>query len=114
VAGHQGFSAQRRPVALPATAGVHTDEPYCIVLFNDDEHSFAFVVQVLAEVFGYPLNDATLLTQAAHDAGQTIVFVGDRQDAERKCEKMLAYGADSTVPSSKGPLQVAVRPAVCP
>ncbi len=38
----------------PAGARPKPQPPYAVVLFNDDEHSFEYVVGTLMKVFGYP------------------------------------------------------------
>jgi ATP-dependent Clp protease adaptor protein ClpS len=110
----QRFSVKRGRVdSLSAVDGRAVDL-YSIVLFNDEEHSFFYVIQVLGAVFGYPWEDAFMLANAVDKSGQAVVFLTDRKDAEQKRQEILSYGADPTVAHSTGPLQVAIRLAVCP
>ena len=43
----------------PACAKPKKLPPYAVILLNDDEHSFQFVVDTLSKVFGYPRKRAT-------------------------------------------------------
>ena len=53
----------------PAAARPKKQPPYAVVLLNDDEHSFQYVVETLAKVFGYPLEKCYSLTEQVHLQG---------------------------------------------
>ena len=68
--------------------------PYAVVLFNDDEHSFHYVVETLMKVFGYPLEKSYLLTLQVHNEGKGIVWSGSREVAELKRDQIRSAGPD--------------------
>ena len=50
---------QRRRKKQPADAKPKQQPPYAVVLFNDEDHTFQYVVETLMKVFGYPKRRAT-------------------------------------------------------
>jgi ATP-dependent Clp protease adaptor protein ClpS len=68
--------------------------PYAVVLFNDEEHSFPFVVETLMKVFGYPHEKSFSLTLQIHNAGRGIVWSGSLEVAELKRDQIRSAGPD--------------------
>jgi ATP-dependent Clp protease adaptor protein ClpS len=68
--------------------------PYAVVLFNDDDHSFPYVVETLMKVFGYPLEKSYALTLQVHNEGKGIVWSGSREVAELKRDQIRSAGPD--------------------
>jgi ATP-dependent Clp protease adaptor protein ClpS len=65
--------------------------PYHVVLANDDDHSFEFVVDVLRKVLGCPLERALQLTLEAHTTGRAVIWTGPREVAELKAEQVQTF-----------------------
>ncbi len=68
--------------------------PYAVVLFNDDEHSFQYVIETLNKVFGYPAEKCITLTEQVHHQGRGIVWSGTLELAELKRDQIRAAGPD--------------------
>jgi ATP-dependent Clp protease adaptor protein ClpS len=68
--------------------------PYAVVLLNDEEHSFEFVVEALQKTFGYDLGKAVRLTLEAHESGRAVVWSGSKEVAEFKRERLRSCGPD--------------------
>ena len=45
---------KQRRKKQPADAKPKQQPPYAVVLFNDEEHTFQYVIETLMKVFGYP------------------------------------------------------------
>jgi ATP-dependent Clp protease adaptor protein ClpS len=85
--------------------------PYHVVILNDEEHSFEYVIELLTKLFGHPLATAEELTLRIHHTGRAIVLTTHREKAELKREQVLAYGPDPRMSISKGPLGCYIEPA---
>jgi len=85
--------------------------PYHVVILNDEEHSFDYVIELLTKLFGHPLATAEELTLRIHHTGRAIVLTTHREKAELKREQVLAYGPDPRMSISKGPLGCYIEPA---
>jgi ATP-dependent Clp protease adaptor protein ClpS len=85
--------------------------PYNVVILNDEDHTFPYVIELLMKIFRHPLPDAEELTLRIHNNGRAIVFTTHKELAELKRDQVLAYGPDPRSESSKGPLRCYVEPA---
>jgi ATP-dependent Clp protease adaptor protein ClpS len=78
--------------------------PYHVILLNDEEHTFEYVIELLLKLFKHSKPVAEELTLRIHLTGRAIVLTTHRELAELKREQVLAYGADPRMSISKGPL----------
>lgn len=78
----------------PAEARPKKQPPYAVVVFNDDEHSFQYVVEAFTKVFGYPLEKSYTLTLQIHNEGKGVVWSGVREVAELKRDQLRSVGPD--------------------
>ena len=85
--------------------------PYNVVILNDEEHTFEYVIELLTKLFGHPLEVAQELTWRVHTTGRAVVYTTHREKAELKREQVLAYGPDPRMEISKGPLGCYIEPA---
>jgi ATP-dependent Clp protease adaptor protein ClpS len=85
--------------------------PYHVVILNDEEHTFDYVIELLVKLFGHALPTAESLTLQIHNTGRAIVYTTHKELAELKREQVLAYGPDPRMPISKGPLGCYIEPA---
>jgi len=85
--------------------------PYHVVILNDEEHTFDYVIELLTKLFAHPLATAEELTLRIHHTGRAIVLTTHREKAELKREQVLAYGPDPRMSISKGPLGCYIEPA---
>jgi ATP-dependent Clp protease adaptor protein ClpS len=85
--------------------------PYNVVILNDEDHTFAYVIELLVKLFRHPLKKAEELTLRIHTTGRAIVYTTHKELAELKRDQVIAYGPDPRSKSSKGPLRCYVEPA---
>jgi ATP-dependent Clp protease adaptor protein ClpS len=85
---------QQRQRPLADAAKPKQQPPYAVVLFNDEAHSFPFVVETLMKVFGYPHEKSFSLTLQIHNAGRGIVWSGSLEVAELKRDQIRSAGPD--------------------
>ncbi len=93
-------------------AGTRTrrQPPYNVIILNDEEHTFEYVVELLMTLFGHPLATAKDLTWRIHTTGRAIVYTTHKEKAELKRDQVLACGADPRMSISKGPLGCYIEP----
>src|SRR5207248_5918501 len=58
--------------------------PYHVVILNDEEHTFDYVIELLTKLFAHPLATAKDLTWRIHTTGRAVVFTTHRELAELK------------------------------
>src|SRR5687767_13278790 len=67
---------------------------YVVIVENDDEHSYPYVMEVLRTVCGHDRQRAYQLTNQVHFRGQAAVWVGALEHAELKRDLIREYGPD--------------------
>ena len=71
---------------------------YKVLLLNDDYTSMDFVVDVLMEVFGHPLDSAINIMLNIHKNGKAIGGVYTYEVAETKISRVSALAQESEYP----------------
>jgi ATP-dependent Clp protease adapter protein ClpS len=57
--------------------------PWQVVLFNDEVHSFDEVILQIQKATGYSLERATDLTLRVHNNGKAVVYIGSKTGCEK-------------------------------
>src|SRR3954464_1251845 len=105
-------TTQTRPRAPPdPTTNTRRQPPYNVILLNDEEHTFEYVIELLTKLFAHPLDKARTLTWQIHTTGRAVVYTTHKEKAELKRDQVLAYGPDPRMSISRGPLGCYIEPA---
>jgi len=68
--------------------------PYNVVVYNDDKHTYEYVIETFQKVFGYPPEKGFILADRIHMTGMAIVWTGTRELAELKVDQVRSAGTD--------------------
>ena len=82
-----------------------------VVLLDDDEHTYDYVVEMLTKLFCLSQEAAFRNAMEVDSMGRTIIITCEREQAEFGRDQIQAYGADSRMPESKGSMSAIVEPA---
>ena len=99
----------KHAVATVAEPEVTTEQktrrlpPYNVVILNDEEHTFPYVIEMLIKLFRHDLPKAEELTWRIHTTGRAIVYTTHKELAELKRDQVIAYGADPLSAHLEGP-----------
>jgi ATP-dependent Clp protease adaptor protein ClpS len=85
--------------------------PYDVILLDDDDHSFEYVVRMLKTLFGHPLKKGYRMAMQVHTTGRVVVATTNLEQAELKRDQIHAFGPDPLVPRCKGSMSATVEPA---
>jgi len=99
-----------RPRAQSETHTKHLP-PYNVIILNDEEHTFDYVIELLTKLFAHPLTTAQEMTWRIHTTGRAVVYTTHKEKAELKRDQVLSYGPDPRMSVSKGPLGCYIEPA---
>ena len=67
---------------------------YNVILLDDNDHTYEYVIEMLAKVFSYPEPRGYELAKAVDSSGRVIVLTTHKELAELKCEQITTFGAD--------------------
>lgn len=90
---------------------VHQMPPYHVILLNDDDHTYEYVIRMLGDLFGHPTSKAFQMAEEVDKRGRAIVDTTTKERAELKQEQIHAYGADPLSKNSKGSMSAVIEPA---
>jgi ATP-dependent Clp protease adaptor protein ClpS len=85
--------------------------PYHVILLNDDDHTYDYVIRMLGALFGHPREKAYLLAKEVDTKGRAIVDTTTKERAELKRDQIHAFGPDPLLPRSKGSMSAIIEPA---
>ena len=104
-------------ITLPELARPELEEhikrqpPYNVILFNDDDHTFHYVMVMLKQLFGYPEEKGYLMAEEVHNTGRCVVLTTTREHAELKRDQIHAFGPDPwSSRDCQGSMSAAIEP----
>ena len=94
-------SQERKTEGLP---------PYNVVLLDDDDHSYEYVIEMLGVFFTYEVEKASQMAKEVDKSGRVIVLTTHKEKAELKRDQIHAYGADKRNVRCKGSMSATIEP----
>lgn len=82
-----------------------------VVLIDDDEHSYDYVIRMMMELFAQNIEKAFKTAQTVDSQGRAICLTTHKEHAELKRDQILAFGKDPIMAVSKGSMTAIIEPA---
>lgn len=95
---------------LSETITVHIPQ-YHVVLLDDNDHSYEYVIEMLMMVFGHSGETAYLMAVEVDTEGRVIVDTTHLDRAELKRDQIHGYGADWRISHCQGSMSAEIEPA---
>lgn len=83
--------------------------PYHVVLWNDDDHSYIYVIEMLHALFGHPPEKGFQLAEEVDKRGKAIVMTTTLERAELKRDQIHAFGKDRDIRNCKGSMSATIE-----
>ena len=96
-------STTQKPRRLP---------PYHVILLDDDDHTYEYVIDMLRKLFGHTKEEAYQLASEVDGTGRVVVDTTTKERAEFKQDQIHAFGMDSRVARCAGSMTSVIEPAV--
>ena len=106
-------SIRMTPTATPASGAEQREKLtplYHVVLLDDDQHTYDYVIEMLSSLFFLPAEVAYNHAVEVDSTGRTIVITCELPHAEFARDQIHGYGADPRMPKSKGPMRAVIQP----
>src|SRR5687768_6798786 len=84
---------KKKPKQLP---------PYHVILLDDNDHSYEYVIEMLCALFGHGEEMAYEMAKEVDSSGRVIVLTTHREKAEFKRDQIHAFGGDWRVATCEG------------
>jgi|SRR5579884_3569110 len=95
-----------------ATGQEQTTPLFHVVLLDDDDHTYDYVIEMLQRLFIMSRDAAFEHAREVDEAGRTIVITCELPEAEFARDQIHSYGADHRLPRSRGSMSAIIEPAV--
>jgi ATP-dependent Clp protease adaptor protein ClpS len=103
-----------KPSVSPATEVVERERLvplYSVVLLDDDDHTYDYVIEMLQKIFIFSLEQAYRHAEEVDRCGRTVLITCELGEAEFARDQIHAYGPDWRLPRSKGSMSAVIEPA---
>jgi len=84
---------------------------YRVVLLDDDDHTYDYVIEMLQKIFVFTLEEAYRHAEEVDATGRTVLITCELPQAEFARDQIHAYGADWRLARSKGSMSAVIEPA---
>ena len=81
-----------------------------VVLLNDDDHTYEYVIEMLGKLFNHDQNTALRMAVEVDSTGRVIVDTTTKERAELKLQQIHAFGPDWRLPRCKGSMSAEIEP----
>ena len=85
--------------------------PFNVILLNDDDHSYPYVVEMLHRLFGHSEKFAYQIARTVDQQGRAIVLTTHKERAEFKRDQIRGFGSDPRIASSNCSMGAIIEPA---
>ena len=82
-----------------------------VVLLDDQDHTYDYVIRMMQSVFGYPKEKALSVAEVVDKRGRAVCMTTHKEHAELKCEQITSFGKDPLMQQCKGPMSSIIEPA---
>ncbi len=110
------MSDKQVAVADPAVEQEQQTKPkkqprYNVILWDDSDHSYQYVVMMMRKLFRYPVEKGFQIATQVDSHGKAICLTTTMEHAELKRDQIHAYGKDDLIPRCKGSMSATIEPA---
>ena len=106
--------AMPNPAVSPETEAAGRDQLvplYRVVLLDDNDHTYDYVIEMLQRIFIFTLDQAYRHAEEVDRCGRTVLITCELPEAEFGKSQIHAYGRDWRLERSQGPMSAVVEPA---
>ena len=107
--------SDQKKEAAQATPGLRErpkkQPAYHVILLDDDDHTYEYVIGMLRKLFGYSTEQSFQLASDVDQLGRVIVDTTTLERAELKRDQISAFGRDWRIPRCEGSMSAVIQPA---
>lgn len=83
---------------------------YSVILWDDQYHSHEYVIAMMQQLFGHPMEKGVQIAQEVDGRGRAIVLTTTREHAELKRDQIHAFGKDPLIRDCAGSMSATIEP----
>ncbi|MCA9178914.1 MAG: ATP-dependent Clp protease adaptor ClpS [Planctomycetales bacterium] len=82
---------------------------YHVILWDDDDHSYEYVIQMMRELFGHPREKGFQIAKLVDTDGRAVCLTTTMEHAELKRDQIHAYGKDELIGRCQGAMSATIE-----
>ena len=86
--------------------------PYHVILLDDDDHTYEYVIGMLRKLFGHTPEQAFQLAFDVDHNDRVILDTTTLERAELKRDQIHTFGRDWRIPRCQGSMSAVIEPAI--
>ena len=96
---------------------INTDErsealtPWNVVLIDDDDHTYEYVMKMLNRLFGHPFERAFAIAHLVDTHGRAVCQTTHKELAELRVQQIRGFGPDVLMAESTSSMLAVIEPA---
>lgn len=94
----------------PAKSKPKRQPRYHVILWDDQDHTFHYVIHMCQVLFGHPLEKGMAIAKQVHQDGRAILLTTTKEHAELKQEQIHAFGRDPYASRCDGSMWATIEP----
>jgi ATP-dependent Clp protease adaptor protein ClpS len=102
-------AAPAEPKKKPKKKPPKRQPRYNVILWNDDDHSYEYVVEMMQKLFGHQREKGFLIAKEVDKQGKAICLTTTMEHAELKRDQIHAYGPDKGITRCKGSMSATIE-----
>jgi ATP-dependent Clp protease adaptor protein ClpS len=85
--------------------------PWNVVLLDDQDHSYEYVIEMVQKLFGMSAEAAYNVAKRVDSEGRAVVMTTHKERAEFKAAQIMGFGKDFRIASCAGSMSAIIEPA---
>lgn len=83
---------------------------YQVVLWDDNDHSYDYVIEMMRKLFGHPLEKGFQIAKEVDTRGRAVCLTTTKEHAELKRDQIHAFGRDHLIARCAGSMTATIEP----
>ena len=83
---------------------------YNVILWNDEDHTYEYVILMLKELFGHNIERGFQIATKVDADGRAVCITTTLEHAELKRDQIHAYGKDEFIKDCQGSMTATLEP----
>lgn len=82
---------------------------YSVILWDDNDHSYEYVIRMMQNLFGHPVERGMRIAVDVDTNGRAICLTTTREHAELKRDQIHAFGKDALIAKCVGSMSATIE-----
>jgi ATP-dependent Clp protease adaptor protein ClpS len=83
---------------------------YHVILWDDDDHSYEYVIMMMRQLFGHPIETGFRIAEEVDRGGKAVCLTTTREHAELKRDQIHSFGRDHLIERCEGSMTATIEP----